>query len=208
MKRFGGAFQVNNGRAERRGQTIKNEQEHLVGSWLELDFQMIQMAFWNAFWVFIGVVAGAGIQYRLMQNTVAKQREMAFKVLKTESEMNCAEVGRLLDRIKYLKDRVGASQIEPGDLFISMQAFDYSALNPLVNSGQFHSMLSAEDVRSYLEFVRFFSNGNAQIINSQLRTEHDRGKSIDYLDWLKHKATTLKQSMEAVGQKQSIPIGT
>ncbi|WP_298915109.1 hypothetical protein [uncultured Roseobacter sp.] len=89
---------------------------------------MIQIAFWNGFWVFIGVVAGAGIQYRLMQKTAVKQREMAFKVLKTETEMNCAEVDIFLDRIVYLKDRVGAGQIEQNDLFISMQAFDYSAL--------------------------------------------------------------------------------
>lgn len=169
---------------------------------------MIEIAFWNGFWVFIGVVAGAGIQYRLMQMTLAKQREMAFKVLKTEAEMNCAEVDSFFDRIVYLKERVGASQIEQNDLFVSMQAFDYSALNPLVNSGHFHSMLSAEDVRSYLEFVRFFSNGNADIVNSQLRTEHDRGKSIDYLDWLAHKAMSLKKSMEAIGQKQVISVGT
>ncbi|MGZ2256943.1 hypothetical protein [Roseobacter sp. A03A-229] len=167
---------------------------------------MIQIAFWNGFWVFIGVVAGAGIQYRLMQRTVAKQREMAFKVLRTEAEMNCAEVDNFLSQITYLKDRVGAGQIEIENLFVSMQAFDYSALNPLVNSGHFHSMLSAGDVRSYLEFARFFSNGNAQVVNSQLRTEHDRGKSIDYLDSLARKAMLLKQSMEAVGQRPSIGL--
>lgn len=120
--------------------------------------------------------------------------------------MNCAEVGNFLELITYLKDRVGAGQIETENLLVSMQAFDYSALNPLVNSGNFHSMLSADDVRSYLEFARFFSNGNEQVVNSQLRTEHDRGKSIDYLDWLSHKASALKQSMEAVGQRQSIAL--
>lgn len=120
--------------------------------------------------------------------------------------MNCAVVDSFLDRIVYLKDRVGASQIEQGDLLVSMQAFDYSALNPLVNSGQFHSMLSAEDVRAYLEFVRFFSNGNAEIVNSQLRTEHDRGKSIDYLDLLARRAKLLKKSMEAICQKQATTV--
>ena len=79
---------------------------------------MIEVAFWNGFWVFVGVVAGAGIQYRLMKKTVAEQRVMAFKVLKTETEMNCAEVDHFLERITYLKERVGANQIATDDLFI------------------------------------------------------------------------------------------
>jgi Uri superfamily endonuclease len=40
-----------------------------------LDIQTIQIAFWNGFWVFVGVVAGAAIQYRLMNKSLAKQRE-------------------------------------------------------------------------------------------------------------------------------------
>lgn len=180
---------------------MRRIRRHFGGTELDLDFQMIQIAFWNGLWVFVGIGAGAGIQYRLMQKIATKQKEMALTVLKTEAEMNCAEVYSLLDRIVYLKERVGASQIEHDDLFVSMQTFGYSALNPLVNSGHFHSMLSAEDVRAYLGSARFFSNGNAEIVNSHLRTEHGRGKSIDYLDLIAQKARSLKKAMVVIAQK-------
>ncbi|MCB1370122.1 MAG: hypothetical protein H6896_12190 [Rhodovulum sp.] len=149
-------------------------------------------AFWNAFWVFIGIVAGALIQYLFSMLNVRAARKTAAQVLTTEIQMNLSEASRFRERLEYLKDRIAAHQIKSEDIYVSMAEFDYSALNPLVASGYFHSALGPEKAKAYLEFLRFFNNGSCDVVNSMLRTEHDRGKSIEYLNWLKNKSKELE----------------
>jgi len=155
-------------------------------------------AFANAFWVFVGVVAGALIQYLLGWLTLHSQKKNAMKALLTEISMNREEVKEFEKRIRYLRERISASQISDADLFISMQGFDYSIVNPLVESGHFHVLLGHKDVKNYFEFMKFFNNNNAQLINSMLRTEHEKSKSLDYLIWLEDKAKTLLGKLQEV----------
>lgn len=155
-------------------------------------------AFANAFWVFVGVVAGALIQYLLGWLTQRSQKRNAMKALLTEISINRKEVAEFINRLWYLRERVSANQISDADLFISMQGFDYSIVNPLVNSGHFHVLLGHKDVKNYFEFMKFFNNQNADLINSMLRTEHEKAKSLDYLTWLEDKATALLGKLDEV----------
>jgi hypothetical protein len=51
--------------------------------------------FWNAFWLFIGVVAGALIQYALEQIKVFQQRRNAKRLFGIETSINRQELNRL-----------------------------------------------------------------------------------------------------------------
>lgn len=163
-----------------------------------VDWALIFSGFWSAFWLFFGIVVGALIQYGLGRAAARDARRLALQVLKVEIQMNLLEAERFRERILYLRERISADQIETEDIFVTTSGFDYSALPPLVNSGFFHSSLGADSVRRYLEFQRFFNNGYATTINSVLRTEHERGKSLDYLDWLETRASYLKAEMAAI----------
>lgn len=148
-------------------------------------------AFANAFWVFIGIVAGACIQFLLGMLTQRGQRKNAIRVLRTEIEMNLSQLESLLERVNYLRERISANQISDQDLLISMHGFDYSAVNPLVASGYFHILLGHKHVKQYFDFMRFFNNNSAEIINSTLRTEHAGSKSLDYLEKLRSQCADL-----------------
>jgi hypothetical protein len=148
-------------------------------------------AFANAFWVSVGVVAGAFVQYLLGLLNVRAQRKYARKALNTEIKLNNKQLVLLNSRIQYLRERIGASQILDDDLFVSMQGFDYSIVNPLVMSGHFHVMLGHEKVEKYFDFMKFFNNQNASLVNSMLRTEHEKSKSLDYLIWLEGEISRL-----------------
>ena len=134
--------------------------------------------------VFIGVVAGAFIQHGLNYLTFRSQRQNALRALRAEIEMNVEEYQYLRKRLVYLKERIAAGQITEADLFVSMQNFDYSIIGPLVNQGYFHVLLGPDLGKRYFSFMRFFNNANCNIINSMLRTEHEQGKSLDYIDGL------------------------
>lgn len=145
-------------------------------------------AFANAFWVFIGVVAGAFIQFFLGMLNQRTQRRNAERALETEIELNLSQFQALQSRFGYLRERISAGQIDEKDLFLTMQGFDYSIVNPLIASGHFHVVLGHENVTRYFNFMKFFNNKNAELLNSMLRTEHEKAKSLDYLTLLEKEA--------------------
>jgi hypothetical protein len=155
-------------------------------------------AFANAFWVSVGVVAGALVQHGLGLLNTRAQRKYARKALNTEIALNIKQIAILNQRIQYLRERIGAGQIQEDDLFVSMQGFDYSIVNPLVMSGHFHVMLGHEKVESYFDFMKFFNNQNASLVNSMLRTEHEEAKSLDYLSWLEGEITRLGTKLRSI----------
>jgi hypothetical protein len=155
-------------------------------------------AFANAFWVFVGVVAGALVQYFLGWLMLRSQRKNAMKALETEISLNLKQIEVFRERINYLRERISASQITDDDLFVSMQGFDYSIVNPLVQAGYFHVMLGHTKVEHYFEFMRFFNNQNAQLVNSMLRTEHKKAKSLNYLILLSERTDSLVSGLRGV----------
>lgn len=140
--------------------------------------------FLNAFWVFIGIVAGALIQHYLGILNQKKQMQNALKALHTEIDMNLDAIQSFRTRLNYLRDRITAKQIEDSDIIISMHDFDYSILSPLVQSGHFHVLLGPTNAKSYFMFTRFFNNNHAAVINSTLKTEHTANKSLNFIDSL------------------------
>jgi hypothetical protein len=158
-------------------------------------------AFANAFWVCLGIIAGALVQFLLNWIVSLSQRRNALAALRTEIELNLGESASIRARLIYIKERLAAGQIQEADLFLSMQGFDYSIVNPLVVTGHFHVTLGAMKVRRYFEFMRFLNNSNAQVINSMMRTEHERGQSLNYLDWLIKKVDELNEGLKLIADE-------
>lgn len=157
--------------------------------------------FANAFWVFVGIVAGAFIQFLLNWLTLRSQRKNAGRALDTEIQLNINHINAFRDRIKVLRERISAGQVQDQDLFLSMQGFDYSIVSPLVAAGHFHIMLGPERVNQYFDFMRFFNNENGKMINSMLVSEHANDRSLAYLEWLDRQATQLSNALTDVRPK-------
>lgn len=161
-------------------------------------YEAFWSALWSALWLFLGIIAGAAIQYRLNKRVLEDQRTMARRILRTEIELNLSELNNFYQRVSFLRERISASQIDEQNIFISFELFDYSAMSPLVQSGHFHTILTQEQIRDYFAFVRFFSNANASIITSELKAEHGRRKSLDYLAFLEEQAQSLEERLLSV----------
>ena len=152
-------------------------------------------AFLNAFWIFIGIVAGAFIQHLLNRLTFRSQAKMALKVLQIEIAYNLSEVEAFEQHLRWLKDRISAGQISEDEMYFPMQRFDYSAIGPLMNAGYFHVLLGAARMKHYLEFNNFFRIVNGESLTMMLRTEHGRGKSLEMLEWVERRTKELKAGM-------------
>ncbi|TDK41007.1 hypothetical protein [Antarcticimicrobium luteum] len=159
-------------------------------------------AFQNGFWVFVGIVAGAFIQYFLGYLQGRKQAKNALKVMQIEIEYNLGEVKALLDHIEWMRSRISAGQILVGDLFFPMEKFDYSSIAPLANSGYFHILLGPERVKKYLEFNNFFRVENGSSLTSMLRTEHGAENSLNFLDNVKVRALELAKGLDQIANSR------
>lgn len=147
--------------------------------------------FANAFWIFLGIVCGVLIQFFFNWLTARQQRRNAVEVLKVEIEMNLVELDLFLQKLNFLRERIAANQIEPNEVFVSMQGFDFSAMSPLIATGHFHHYLGSSGSRAYFEFARFFSDANAVNLNSMLKTDHASGKSLALLKLLEERSAEL-----------------
>lgn len=154
--------------------------------------------FANAFWIFLGIVVGAFIQYFLNFILAGQQRRNAVSVLHVEIEVNLIEFGMFMERLRFLREKISANQIQTDEIFVSMQGFDYSAMQALISTGHFHYHLGSSGSQAYFSFVRFFSNANAVNLNSMLRTNHAAGKSLDFLKWLESESLRLGAAYSAL----------
>lgn len=143
--------------------------------------------FLAGFWVFIGIVAGAIIQYILNKISQREARKIALKILKTEIIINLEACKSLRQRLSYIRERVGARQISETDLFITMQDFDYSSIGVLASNGLLHTILGPELTQKYFSISRQYNNNSAIICSDMLRNEHAKEKSLDYIKWLTDK---------------------
>jgi hypothetical protein len=112
----------------------------------------VSQFFFNAVWLFLGIVAGAIVQHLMNALAYRRQARIALQVMQIEISYNISEVERFKKHLDWLRNRITASQIDEHDFFLPMQKFDYSSVGPLTNSGYFHVLLGPELVRNYLEF--------------------------------------------------------
>lgn len=167
-------------------------------------------AFSNAFWVFVGVVAGALIQHFLGWIQLRKQRSNAKRLFKVETTINRNALDALAEALKRKKERFVAGQQGEADYYIDMSAFNYRIVDPLINAGHFHDLLGPEGVQRYFRYAGELNTGNAQSLISLLRQEADAGKSLAMLDWLiETKLEEWNEHLsfveELVGETKNIP---
>jgi len=141
-------------------------------------------AFSNGFWVFIGIVAGALIQYSLNWIGQQNQRKNAKRVFRVETAINRDALDALSETLRRKKERFIAGQKTDQDFFIDMSAFNYRIVDPLINAGYFHDLLGSIGVQRYFRYAGELNTGNAQNLMSLLRQEDEAGRSLSLLDWI------------------------
>ena len=160
----------------------------------------------EAFWVFIGILAGALIQFFLQKLEKRSGAKAAFQVLKTEIDLNLKDVDKFKDNIQNLKHLISSAQIKPEEINIFMSGFDYSAMGPLTSQGYFHYLLGPKRASAYIEFMRFFNNANAQGLSGWVRDQHTQGHSISVLNGLVERADNLAGELRKIKSARMSPF--
>ena len=140
--------------------------------------------FFNALWLFLGIVAGSLVQYFLNWLTLTKQRSNAKRIFAIETALNRSELNKLKQAIQRKKERFIAAQVLDHDYFLDMSGFNYRIVDPLINSGHFHEMLGPDGVARYMRYANELNVGNANNLINLLRSEDEAGRSLAFLDWL------------------------
>ena len=144
----------------------------------------VSQFFFNALWLFLGIVAGSLVQYFLNWMTLRKQRENAKRIFAVETAINRAALNRLVSDARRKKDRFTAGQEQEHDYFLDMSAFNYRIVDPLINTGHFHEILGPDGVAKYMKYANELNNANANNLHDILKKEATAGKSLNFWDWL------------------------
>lgn len=158
----------------------------------------VTLAFWNAFWIFIGIVAGAAIQYVLQWFASLSQRKNAKRLMKIEIEINRRALAALSSHIAETKEYALSNELAGRYIFFDMSGFSYLLSNPLISTGHFHDILGADGVSAYFKFAQDLNTSNAQNIKALFDQEVQNGKTMSFLNWLIN--TKMIEWSEQLGQ--------
>jgi hypothetical protein len=156
----------------------------------------------NAFWVFVGIVAGSIIQFLFHYIILRSQRKNAKQLFRAEIEINEGALAQVEAAIRKKKERFSAHQQTESDYWFDFKSFNYRMVDPLINSGHFHAILGPEGVKRYFEFMNELNVEAAVRAEQLLRREDDEKKSLAYLDWfLDTKIPYWKETLRIIRSK-------
>jgi hypothetical protein len=138
----------------------------------------------NGFWIFLGIIVGAVVQFLFQKILQYDQRRNAIKLLKIEVDINKGALERLEAQLERTKTRIGSGQVSEDNLFIDFSEFIYRIADPLINSGYFHLLLDAEGVKAYFKFVNELNYQKANDLTIILREKHIENGSMEFMEWL------------------------
>ncbi|MEI4263652.1 hypothetical protein [Roseovarius sp. D0-M9] len=124
-------------------------------------------AFQQSFWLFLGVVAGALIQFLFHYIISRSQRGKAKKLFLVEIEINAEVLKTLEAEILRKKSRFVSGQQNEYDFNFDFSDFNYRMVDPLINTGHFHQIVGAVGVKSYFTFMNNL-NVQSQMIYKNL----------------------------------------
>ena len=141
-------------------------------------------AFQNAFWVFVGIVAGSLIQFLFHYLVLRSQKANARRLLGAEVSLNRVELEAFEKQVERKKGKFSSGQADDFDFLFDMSGFNYRMVDPLINSGHFHDILGPEGVKMYFRFMNDLNVNAAGHLNTILTEKHHDNSSISFLDWL------------------------
>ncbi|MDD9728502.1 hypothetical protein PVW46_01135 [Mameliella sp. AT18] len=157
-----------------------------------------QPGFQNAFWLFLGVVAGALIQHFLGFLSKHSQAENALKVLQSEITYNLREAQKFESELGQSTQRLSKGEISAVDVFFRMSGFDYSALSPLNSTGYLHILLGPDLMPSLLRFQGFFNDTHGQRLKELFHNEFNRGNGVKFLQDVEKHSRQLIEDIEKI----------
>ena len=151
----------------------------------------------NAFWVFVGIVAGSLIQFVLHFLILRSQRNKAARLFAAEIEINEGALALVESSLKRKKERFAANQQTDGDFWFDYSTFNYRMVDPLINTGHFHDIFGSKGVKLYFQFMNDLNLDAATRAEQILRGEAKKGQSLACLDWfLETRLPQWKETLE------------
>ena len=150
----------------------------------------------NAFWVFVGIVAGAVIQFGLYWLIQRSQRANAKKVFLAEISLNRIELEKVIKDIERKKTRFLTKEETESDFWFDLSGFNYRIVDPLINSGQFHSIMWHEGVKKYFSFMGDLNPSISQHYTERLRIYHQSGQLSLFFDELDRKMDEWRAALD------------
>ncbi|MFD0858885.1 hypothetical protein [Roseovarius aquimarinus] len=159
----------------------------------------------SAFWVFVGVVAGAIIQFFFHYIISLSQRANAKRLFRVELEINSELLAGVEADLLRKKSLFVSGQQNETDFIFNFFDFNYRMVDPLINTGHFHAIVGADGVKAYFQFMNDLNSGNAISLEKILRRQHDENTSVRFLDHLievklKQWKTTISLMRKKVGK--------
>jgi len=161
-------------------------------------------AFSNAFWVFVGIVAGTVVQLFAQFLDRQRQAKAALQVLNAEINHNLKQVDAFMDSTRDQLEQLNADEVSPDQFIFWTETFDYSALGPLNNSGYLHILLGADLMSNLLRFTGFFNNDKSRSLHELLQKEYAKGNQTKYVQWVLSHSQNLANGLRIIQTKKKV----
>lgn len=145
---------------------------------------LVSTSFQQALWLFLGIVAGALIQFLFHYIIAKSQKSKAKKLFRVEVEINAEVLNLVEEAVLRKKGRFVSGQEADHDFNFDFSDFNYRMVDPLINTGHFHELVGADGVKSYFKFMNDLNLQDQLVFKNMLTQEHERNSSLDFLDYV------------------------
>ncbi|WP_300013178.1 hypothetical protein [uncultured Roseobacter sp.] len=169
---------------------------------------MENTAFVNAFWVFVGIVAGALIQWVLNYLTFRSSFRRARRVFYSEVLINWRELRSLEIRLKQLRKAIEDGTARAELVSVDMSRFAYRTIDLLINSGNFHQIFSPETMSKVFEFSSVFNQNYGNYSTGRIRdnlASEEGLAAVSHLSLILDALENSKQYLEDVSVELRMP---
>ena len=136
----------------------------------------------QAFWVFVGIVAGSFVQYGFHLILMRSHEKNARLVFLAEVAINELELAKVMRSLERKRAQFISGELDPNSFFFDFTGFNYRAVDPLINSGFFHKILGAELVKSYFEFMNHLNVQYAHGLQQLLTEKYEEERAVTFLN--------------------------
>ena len=167
--------------------------------WFEWVFDPIALALG----VFLGVVAGALVQFGLQWINGKIQEKQSVRNLKFELEFNIKKCAELIGEVRKLRDKVNANAVGQYFGYFKTSGILVVIVDDMLRKGLLYKYLTHDDIwKLQIHYVRFSSTEqwyNEQV--EKMKVEANQQTNILMVDLIEDQFVTAKIDLRAIHDK-------
>jgi hypothetical protein len=156
------------------------------------------------FWIFVGIVAGAMVQYFLGWVNVRLNYKKSLRNLKFELQFNISQIIEFQATATTMRNKINAEVLNQFFGYFPYSNLIWVTGTNMLSWGTLYDALNHEEIKKLVKISKVFSQAgenwpNERIVN--LQKSQDKAAAVSFVDYLDKQFSDSKKDLEGIINK-------